>query len=219
MALKHVLLGILSVGPRTGYSLHKIFWSPVRPAVQQIYRTINEMSSEGLITLDRTDNVKQPHKNICSITDKGYSELNRWLEVSEPAQPIHEALMQKLVFAGNLDKKAIINHIKLYKEQRQKELLYYISRTPSELRMELQPSNSLLNELCVELVLEYLRRRGEVEVAWARAAIELTKKYAYGSSAKGNQDKTNGWGYLEAYFDAWGELTVGSKQWLPFASR
>ena len=211
MALKHFLLGILSVGPRTSYSLNKTFWSPVRPTLQQTYRTINEMARDGLITVDRGANVKQSHNNVCSITDKGYVELNKWLKISEPAQPIYEALIQKLVFVGNLDKEEIINHIKLYKKQREKELLYYVSRTPLELRMELQHSNSSLDELCVKLVLEYLRRRGEFEVAWARTAIKLTKKYVPDSSVKGNRANTKGWGYLHAYFNALDESPVRSE--------
>ena len=176
MALKHVLLGILSYGgPMAGYSLHKAFWSPIRPALQQIYRTINEMFSEGLITVDRVDNSKQPARNICTITEKGTAELNNWIMQRSKAHPMSEPITQQIVFSGNLDKKEIIANIESYKEQRKTELLFYTSRHPSTLTRNLH--SAPLIELCAELVREYMRRRGEAEIGWAREAIERINNY------------------------------------------
>jgi PadR family transcriptional regulator, regulatory protein AphA len=176
MALKHVLLGILSYsGPMAGYSLHKALWSPIRPALQQIYRTINEMLNEGLITVDRVDNAKQPTRNMCSITEKGTSEFKRWVMEHSKAQPMSEPITQQIVFSGNLDKKDIIANIEAYKEQRKNELLFYTSRNPSTLTRKLHTAP--LIELCAELVREYMRRRGEAEIGWAREAIERINNY------------------------------------------
>lgn len=184
MALKHVLLGILCYGPRAGYSLHKMFWSPVRPALPQIYRTINEMVDESLITIDRVDNGKQPTRNMCSITEKGYVEFKHWVMEHERARPTREPLMQQLVFSGILDKKDLIAKIEAYKVQKKKELLYYTSRSPKELSRGLPKDTAPFTELCAELVHEYMRRRNGAEVEWARDAIERINDYIPKSSIR-----------------------------------
>ena len=53
MSLKHAILGFLSFKPLSGYDLKKAFDNSVRhfwPANQsQIYRTLSQMTDEGLV--------------------------------------------------------------------------------------------------------------------------------------------------------------------------
>jgi DNA-binding PadR family transcriptional regulator len=133
------------------------------------------MNGEGLITVDRVDNAKQPARNICTITEKGTAEFNNWIMQRSKAHPMSEPITQQIVFSGNLDKKEIIANIESYKEQRKTELLFYTSRHPSTLTRNLH--SAPLIELCAELVRDYMRRRGEAEIGWAREAIERINNY------------------------------------------
>ena len=177
MALKHVLIGILAYTPRSGYSLHKVFWDPLRPALPQIYRAINDMLHEGLITLEKVDQKGLPAKNVCTVTKEGYAELDRWLSEPPKVQPIREPFLQQLMFAARLNPKKMKGSIRVYSRRRAKELEYYKSRGLSDTSRVLEPFGSSLDGLCQSLVVDYMKRRGEFELDWARAAIESISKF------------------------------------------
>ena len=79
MSLKHGLLGFLSYSPKTGYELAKMFFDPIKPSISLIYRKLNEMAEESLVTFERVDQEKLPYRNVFHITPAGRAELERWL--------------------------------------------------------------------------------------------------------------------------------------------
>jgi len=45
---------------------------------QQIYKTLAEMHSLGLVTLNLTEQISKPDKKIYSLTSQGEQELIEW---------------------------------------------------------------------------------------------------------------------------------------------
>ena len=88
MSLKHAILGFLSFKPLSGYDLKKAFDNSVRhfwPANQsQIYRTLTQMTKEGLLEKEVIERNERLDKKIYQVSDKGSDELHRWLATRQP---------------------------------------------------------------------------------------------------------------------------------------
>ncbi|MDP4093936.1 MAG: PadR family transcriptional regulator, partial [Bacillota bacterium] len=83
MSLKHALLGFLNYQSMTGYQLKKHFdesvsnfWSV---SLSQIYPTLNQMSEQGLLTVEVIQQDTAPNAKVYQITDSGKEELLKWL--------------------------------------------------------------------------------------------------------------------------------------------
>ena len=88
MSLRHVILGFVEMMPLSGYDLKTMFDSSVRfywsATHTQIYRTLDKMCKEGLVTFDVVQQTERPNKKVYSITEAGRKELREWLESSSP---------------------------------------------------------------------------------------------------------------------------------------
>lgn len=83
MPLRHGLLGLLNYGSMTGYELHKIFQEQLyffwQAQPSQIYRELNAMEKEGLLSSSVEIQKDRPNKKIYAITESGKQELKQWL--------------------------------------------------------------------------------------------------------------------------------------------
>jgi DNA-binding PadR family transcriptional regulator len=69
MSLKYVLLGFLTYGPESGYSLRKRFFQPGMPKLSQVYRTLKEMAAEGLVTSHGSSRKSAP-RETCTVSQR-----------------------------------------------------------------------------------------------------------------------------------------------------
>ncbi|MDP4146866.1 MAG: PadR family transcriptional regulator [Bacillota bacterium] len=113
MSLEHALLGFLQYTPLSGYDLKKTFDTTVNhfwPADQsQIYRTLNKLTTEGLIDMELVIQKDKPNSKIYHITKKGEEEFLDWLK-----SPINMAtpripLLVQIYFAAELSDEVIIS--------------------------------------------------------------------------------------------------------------
>jgi PadR family transcriptional regulator AphA len=106
MSLRHAVLGFLSLKPLTGYDLKKAFDGSVSnfwPADQaQIYRTLAQLTEEGLAEVRVVPQEGRPDRKEHSITAGGVEELDRWLRTPLDPQPTREPFLLKVFFAGRL---------------------------------------------------------------------------------------------------------------------
>lgn len=106
MSLKYAILGFLSFTPLSGYDLKKAFDNSVRhfwPANQsQIYRTLAELDSEGLVEKEIVPRPDRLDLKIYSITAAGKAELHRWLAAPLPEADQREAFLIQVYFGGQL---------------------------------------------------------------------------------------------------------------------
>ena len=88
MSLPHVLLGLLSSQPRTGYDLARAIRDEVEPVwkaeISQIYPALARLRREGYVVLRVLGPRRGPHRNLYRISAAGRRELRRWLVETPP---------------------------------------------------------------------------------------------------------------------------------------
>jgi len=106
MVLARVLLGLLDLAPMTGYELKRHcdttinhFWYADKA---QIYRTLSQLTADGLATVETVPGVGAPDRQVHHITDRGRETLNGWLTSKLDPQPERDAFLARLFFSGGL---------------------------------------------------------------------------------------------------------------------
>jgi DNA-binding PadR family transcriptional regulator len=127
MSLKHAILGLLTIQPMTGYDLKHLafdativhFW---RADQAQIYRTLDSMESEGLLTSEFHLQAERPSKRVYTITDAGRAELLDWLRQRQSPPVYREPFLVQVFFAGLLTDAEILAHIQTHIEAHRENL-------------------------------------------------------------------------------------------------
>ncbi len=105
MSLEGALLGLISsMGPITGYDLTKVFRKSMahywHARHGQIYPTLEALKCKGLVSCRKLIQRDRPNKKLYSITEKGRTELLRWLrQPPRLLQMKHEALLRCRFYA------------------------------------------------------------------------------------------------------------------------
>ncbi len=101
MSLPHVILTVLSTRNATGYDITKefsysigYFWNASH---QQVYRELNKMAINGLVTCVLEPQEGKPDRKIYSITEEGRKALAEWFEQPVPKPTIRDSFSAKLV--------------------------------------------------------------------------------------------------------------------------
>lgn len=107
MSLRYAILGLLNVMPMTGYDLkHQAFDATVRhfwPADQsQIYRTLNQLASENLVTVTLEVQDERPDRKVYTITQAGQAALAEWLKSDQALPTLRDPLLVQLFFGQEL---------------------------------------------------------------------------------------------------------------------
>jgi DNA-binding PadR family transcriptional regulator len=98
----HVLLGLLSAGPRHGYDLKKAHDERLpqgKPlGYGQVYATLGRLERDGLVEQTGQDQDAGPERTSYAVTEAGRAHLADWLATVEPAAPyVTSALFSKVV--------------------------------------------------------------------------------------------------------------------------
>ena len=108
MSLPHVLLGLLSDQPRTGYELERVMRTELdsiwRAEYSQIYPELARLRRSGLVFLRVLGPRRGPRRNVYRITAAGRRELRRWVagRLEAPAAEKDPALA-RLAFLDSVD--------------------------------------------------------------------------------------------------------------------
>jgi DNA-binding PadR family transcriptional regulator len=85
MSLRHALLGLLNLGPNSGYALAKLFENPLRQIWNarnhQLYPELARLAADGQVRIVEEGT---RGKRIYAITPEGRAELRHWLVEVEP---------------------------------------------------------------------------------------------------------------------------------------
>ena len=108
MSTAHVLLGLLTGGPRHGYDLkraHDQRLPQAKPlAFGQVYATLGRLQRDGLVTAAGHDRDGGPDRTSFAISDAGRTALDGWLgETEAPAPFVTATLFSKVVVALLVD--------------------------------------------------------------------------------------------------------------------
>lgn len=122
MPLRHGLLGLLKYGSMTGYELHKIFSEQLyffwQAQPSQIYRELNAMEKEGLLSSSVEIQKDRPNKKVYSITEAGRKELQQWLAQGhlEDAFSLRSPFLMNFFLSGDQPRENNLKSLKKFKE-------------------------------------------------------------------------------------------------------
>ncbi len=141
---KYAILGLLTIGCQTGYSMKKMmdeslnhFW---KISYGQIYPTLKNLLDEELIMVQEQSEPGKPDKKEYQLTSLGWQALQNWMET--PIQEIgveKNELLLKLFFSHHQSNKTTLNQLDHYQKKLQERLDTYhaieemIRRTYGEL--------------------------------------------------------------------------------------
>lgn len=116
MSLKYAILGLLSLKPLTGYELKAHFDQSIRylwKADQaQIYRTLSDISKEGLAVSHDIQQTGRPNKKVYELTPQGKEDLRQWLCLSLPPKDERNAELIQVFFSGQIPDDAVAANFK-----------------------------------------------------------------------------------------------------------
>ncbi|HEX7064088.1 MAG TPA: PadR family transcriptional regulator [Bacillales bacterium] len=124
------LLGILSLGPHSGYEVKKTIESSLihfwREGYGQIYPNLKTLVDRGWATMQPEKQHGKPDRNVYAISEKGKQALQRWLGKPIEAVPVAKnELLLKLFFGDNISVKDNIAHLQRYKKNEGERLKIY----------------------------------------------------------------------------------------------
>src|SRR5262249_38879856 len=105
-ATAYVILGMVSVHPRSGYEIKaavdestRRFWAA---SYGQIYPELNRLSEAGLVTgVDAPRGERR--RTVYTITDEGMERLKQWLRLPPETAEMRDEGLLKLFFSGVLE--------------------------------------------------------------------------------------------------------------------
>jgi PadR family transcriptional regulator AphA len=127
MSLKHTLLGLLILHPRTGYDLYKRIEEATflleSVTLRRIYPTLKRMAEDALVEYEVEPQEGKPDRKIYSVTDKGESAFLAWLREppDQDGYTLH-SLFSKVFFYGMLDKETLTARLRDVLATRQHKL-------------------------------------------------------------------------------------------------
>jgi DNA-binding PadR family transcriptional regulator len=176
--LKHAILGFLNYQPATGYELKASFDSSVRhfwPADQaQIYRTLADLTQDGLATVELVPQEDRPNKKVYHITEPGREELRRWLAAPLPAQDQRSAELIQVFFAGQLSDEEVLAMFERF-AQRCRSGLIVFEQIPQQITEYTEMIGSPRETFFWLLTLEQGTRSTRCALEWAESVIERVK--------------------------------------------
>lgn len=104
MSTSHLLLGLLSQGPRHGYELkreHDARFPQAKPLpFGQVYATLGRLLRDGLVEQGDPEPGDGPDRRVYALADDGRAALHQWLAgVEAPAPYVANPLLARVVVA------------------------------------------------------------------------------------------------------------------------
>jgi PadR family transcriptional regulator AphA len=182
MSLPHMLLGILSWRPLTGYELKKFmdnstqfFW---HAELSQIYPALKQLEGQGLITAEAFPQENKPDKKIYATTQAGRHVLIAWLnEPLDEIPPIKNPALLKLFFSGILSKEEILSQLRFQLEAHRARLKRIQQEVAAGLQEAVQASSQAQMGLLWELVRQYGELQEQMTIEWLKRAITIVEAY------------------------------------------
>ncbi|GGE08867.1 hypothetical protein GCM10011571_07700 [Marinithermofilum abyssi] len=165
MSVKHILLGVLSWAPNSGYGIkseveyrgRELGWG--RVSFGSIYPQLKKLEYQGLIQTVSTEEEGRKTK-IYELTAKGWRELSHWLEQPPSPPEMRDELQMKLSFWDTgkpEDRESLIDHLELRRKEA-KEMLDHFEQWSSN-------DYSAIGEIS-GLGMDYLKDRLRLDIEW-----------------------------------------------------
>jgi len=170
---KYALLGVLSLGPMSGYDLKKTieysvgyFW---KENYAQIYPMLKVLEREGLAVSSTEKQEGRPDRHVYTITEHGLDELRRWLAEPFEMQVERNELLLKLFLGDLVQVSTSIEHVQSYRA-RHVQLLQVYEQTEAHLRETMAHHEQLPYWL---ITLSYGRHIAHALLAWSEETLVI----------------------------------------------
>jgi len=167
MKFEHVILGLLSWRPFSGYDLAKHLevegrFLKNKVHLSQVYRLLARMVDSGWVQYDVVINDGRPDSKIYRLTDLGVATLTDWVRSPyEPSTRFQDPeFMVRFNFGGPLDRDALISLVRVELETRRNQVARF--RTRDRTIKDLRP----IDGVDIHLV-QRLSDLGHEQGAWA----------------------------------------------------
>ena len=170
MSTEDVILGVISLSPRSGYDIRTEFAGGAAGLLSalnfgSIYPRLKEMEDAGLVRSTEAS-VGRRKKRLYELTARGWEKLGTWLGApTDYPFPIRDELLLKMIFWGAgrpEDRVTLIEHLE---DRRAKTELFL-----RQLNAWPRNGESLVDEYGM-LVYEAIRMRLETELVWLDRAV------------------------------------------------
>jgi DNA-binding PadR family transcriptional regulator len=147
------------------------FW----PADQaQIYRTLADLTQEGMATVELVPQEERPNKKVYSITPAGEQELREWLVTPMQPQDHRSAELIQVFFAGQLSDEEVLAMFERAAAQYRFVLGVY-DRIPGQIGDYVEMVGSPRETFFWMLTLENGMRALRAQLEWVESVIERVK--------------------------------------------
>ena len=170
MSLPHALLGLISYQPSTGYELRttftesvQFFWSATLP---QIYRTLNQMESQGWLIAKVEPQEGKPSRKVYSITVDGARELKQWLESQPVMPPERNPFLLKIFFGRMANTDILKKTIAGWREHHANLLERYETETVTVIQHYTEECGSPADDVYWRLTLDFGQRYAKMAIEW-----------------------------------------------------
>ena len=185
MSLPHLILGLLSDQPMSGYDLNKAFQQGVQHFwtvdQSQIYRALYKLDEQGNVEVEHIQQTDNPDKKVYSVTKAGETMLEDWLKAPIDGSPVREGWLGQIHFADHIDDAALIQNLTLYRQE--VDLRYQALSTLREhILRDVGDVTKLPRRYRLRLLtLDYGIEVHEFHLGWFDRAIDQIRKTTYQS--------------------------------------
>lgn len=176
---KYAIMGILSMGPMSGYDIKKkfeeslsYFWSE---SYGQIYPILKKLAQQGLATRSIERQEGKPDRHIYTLTDKGQKALQDWMIQPVGSQIGRHEILLKLFFGQQISLTDNIRQIKNF-QKLQAQRLKEIKATEKLLKSDYKDNPNLSFWL---MTVRYGQHLNQAYLQWSKetlAALRRMKK-------------------------------------------
>lgn len=178
MSLDFAILGFVSYLPLTGYELKKIFDKSVRhfwtADQSQIYRTLAQLTAEGLVEMQVVEQEDRPDRKVYSITPRGREALQDWVVGPFSGGEPRNAILLNTFFMGKCSDEQVL--AKFEDAARLiRGLLAAYEAAPKTIDEFSEQIHSRREAFFWTLTLEWGIKTGRANLEWVESVIERLK--------------------------------------------
>ncbi len=175
MSLKFAILGLLSFKPQTGYEIKSNFNQAIRflwnADQAQIYRTLANISKEGLVDFKTILQDDRPNKKVYELTTEGKDELYKWLTFPVQSKDQKNADLLQIFFSSWISDEEILRNLnRLHKEI--KSSLEGLSMLESRSELFVSTDKSSRAFYFYHMTLQLGIRTAQLNLEWINEAID-----------------------------------------------